>query len=103
MEKIAKIICAVIVGGAFVMSPLYCCSDESASDAAELVKEAKEYIQQGEKEKAVATLDAAFEAADSSGDYGSLMEIGDLYVAIDTSLDEKAMKAWTAAGRWKCQ
>jgi hypothetical protein len=103
MKKIAVIItCVVTLSAVCFGIPLHCFSEEEKeSDVAKLMKEAKAYIQEGNKEKAVLTLDTAFVSADSAGDYNALMEIGDLYIAIDKSLNEKAMKAWQAAGRCK--
>jgi len=102
MKKIMIITCVLALSTACVGIPL-CSSEENTKTAAELIKEAKTYIQEGNKEKAIATLDTAFELANKTGGYEELMEIGDLYIAIDTSLSEKAMKAWTAAGCWKCR
>jgi len=100
MKPLTKIIYLAIFGALILSIPLYCLSQKNAN---ELLKEAKDYIKQGDKEKAVLTLDLAFKAADSAGDVGALMEIGDLYISIDKSLGDKAMKAWTQAGRWKCK
>jgi tetratricopeptide (TPR) repeat protein len=75
----------------------------SQKNATELIKEAKDYISQGDKEKAISALDLAFKTANSAGDVAALMEIGDLYISIDKSLEDKAMKAWSQAGRWKCK
>ncbi len=101
MGKIARIICVIMLGIVFAGQPFYIA--EAAADAAKLIQEAKTYIQQNEREKAISALDAAFKLADSSGDVEALMEIGDLYVKIDPSLKDRAMKAWTSAGRWKCR
>lgn len=98
MRTFTKIIYITIFGALIVSIPFYCLSQKNAN---ELIKEAKDYIKQGDKEKAVSTLDLAFEAADSAGDVGALMEIGDLYISVDKSLRDKAMRAWTQAGRWK--
>ena len=103
MKNIAKIISAVLLSIVLIGISLYCFAEEGTKDATELIKEAKIYIQQGDKEKAILTLDAVFELANTAGDYNLLMEIGDLYVGIDSSLKEKAMEAWIAAGRWKCR
>lgn len=100
MRTFAKVISAVIFGALIISVPLYCLSQKNC---AELIAEAKGYIEQGDKEKAVQTLDLAFAAADSAGDCGALMEIGDLYISVDKSLEDKAMRAWTQAGRWKCK
>ncbi|MDP3789912.1 MAG: hypothetical protein Q8R48_05875 [Candidatus Omnitrophota bacterium] len=100
MRTFTKIISIAIFGALIVSIPLYCLSQKNS---AELINEAKDYIKQGNKEKAVEALDRAFEAADSAGDISSLMEIGDLYISIDKSLEDKAMKAWTQAGRWRCK
>ena len=102
MGRITKIVFVVILSAAFVGIPLYCFSGETG-DPAKLIKEANTYIQAGNKEKAISTLDAAFAAAYSARDYDALMEIGDLYIGIDKSLKDEAMRAWTAAGRSKCQ
>jgi hypothetical protein len=101
MKKTVKILYAVTVVAIFVMSQVCCFAEEES--ATDLIEKAKIYIREGNKEKAVTTLDAAFEVANSSGDSSTLMQIGDLYIAVDTSLNEKAMKAWTAAGQWKCR
>ena len=98
--KITKIISAMLLSVLFITIPLYCFAEE-ASEATKLIKEAKTYIQEGNKEKAISILDVAFESADSIGDCSALMEIGDLYISIDTALNDKAMKAWLAAGRWR--
>lgn len=100
MRMIARIAYVIALSIFFIGIPLYCSSGE-ISDAAGLIKEAKTCIKEGDKEKAVSTLDAAFESADSAGDHNALMQIGDLYISIDKALDEKAMKAWLAAGRWR--
>ena len=99
-RKIRRIAFVAILSVVLIGISLYS-SSEGAGGAAKLIKEAKTCIQEGNKEKAVSTLDAAFESADSAGDCSALMDIGDLYIKIDTSLNEKAMKAWLAAGRWK--
>ncbi len=100
MKTFTKII-SIAIFSAFVVSiPFYCLSQKNS---AELVNEAKDYIKQGNKEKAVEALDLAFETANSAGDISSLMEIGDLYISIDKSLEDKAMKAWCQAGRWRCK
>ncbi len=101
MGKIARIVCVIILGIVFINQPFYIV--EAATGAAELIQKAKTYIQQNDREKAISTLDAAFKLADSAGDVEALMEIGDLYVKIDPSLKDRAMKAWTSAGRWKCR
>lgn len=100
MKTVAKIVCIFIFGMLLLSISFYCLSQKNAG---ELIKEAKGYIKQGDKEKAVSTLDLAFNAADSAGDVGALMEIGDLYISTDRSLKDKAMNAWTQAGRWKCK
>ncbi len=100
MNRFTRVILAVLLGITFVGS---CFSEQGAGSATALIKEAKISIKQGEKEKAISTLDVAFELANSADDYESLMEIGDLYIGVDSSLDEKAMAAWTAAGRSKCR
>ena len=100
MKRLTRVILVVLVGIAFAGS---CFSGQGVGGATALIKEAKISIKQGEKEKAISTLNAAFESANSTGDYESLMEIGDLYIGVDLSLNEKAMRAWTAAGHWKCQ
>ncbi|MFH0839866.1 MAG: hypothetical protein V1883_02480 [Candidatus Omnitrophota bacterium] len=100
MRTLVKVI-SVLVFGAFLLAiPLYSLSQKNAGD---LINKAKGYINQGDKEKAVLVLDDAFQAADSAGDCSALMEIGDLYISIDKSLRDKAMKAWTQAGHWRCQ
>ncbi len=101
MGKIVGIVCMIMLGIVFIGQPLY--TAEAATGAAELIQKAKTYIEQNDKEKAILALDAAFQSADSCGDVEALMEIGDLYVKIDPSLKDKAMKAWTSAGRWKCR
>lgn len=101
MKRTAKIIFAIMLGMVFIISS-YSFSEDTGN-AVKLMKEAKAYIEKGNGEKAISTLDAAFKSANSAGDYESLMEIGDLYIGVDSSLDEKAMRAWTAAGHWKCQ
>ncbi len=102
MGKILKVTAAVLLSIAFVGISLSCFS-EDVEDMPELIAEAKACIQKGDGEKAVSVLDAAFELADSAGDHAALMEIGDLYINADPSLDDRAMKAWTAAGRSKCR
>ena len=97
MGRIARVLFIAILSAAFIGIPLYCFSQ----GAGELINGAKTYIGSGDKEKAVSALDAAFKSANSAGDHEALMEIGDLYVSIDPSLKEKAMKAWLAAGRCK--
>ena len=74
-----------------------------AEDAAVLIKMAETLIGENNDEEALSTLDAAFEAANSAGDYEALMKIGDLYLSVDKSYGDKAMKAWTEAGKWKCR
>jgi len=103
MKKMAKIISTALLSAAFIGISLYCISEETADSPAELIKEAEIYIERGDIEKAVLILDDAFESANSTGDHESLMAIGDLYITADSSLNGKAMKAWTAAGRWKCR
>lgn len=103
MKKIARAISAILLSIAFFGVSLNCLAEEGTDDAAELIREAKIHIEQGDKEKAILNLDAAFESANSAGDYELLMEIGDLYIAVDLSLDDEAMEAWTSAGRWKCR
>lgn len=100
MKTFTKIISIAIFSALVLTIPFYCLSQKNS---AELIKEARDYIKQGNKEKAVETLDLAFKSADSAGDVSSLMEIGDLYISIDKSLEDKAMKAWCQAGRWRCK
>lgn len=100
MKTLTKIISIVLFGALIISIPLYCLSQKNS---AELINEAKDYIKQSNKEKAVQALDLAFKTADSAGDIDSLMEIGDLYISVDKSLREKAMNAWTQAGRWTCK
>ena len=94
--KIANLVMLIIL---CVGITLYCFSQEN--DISKLINESKDYIEKGDKENAVKALDTAFEKADAACDYNALIEIGDLYIAIDKSLNEKAMKAWQAAGRSK--
>lgn len=98
MRRITDAVFTVLLSAALIGN---CFAAESSARAVKLIKAARMYIEQGEKEKAVATLDTAFLLADSAGDHNSLMEIGDLYIAADPSQKEKALKAWTAAGHWK--
>lgn len=100
MKIFTRIIYIAIFGALILSIPFYCLSQKNAN---ELIAEAKNCIKQGDKEKAVSALDLAFKTADSAGDVCALMEIGDLYISIDKSLQDKAMKAWTQAGRWKCK
>ncbi len=100
MKILVKAVSVLAFGVLLVGIPLYSLSQKNAG---ELIKEAKDYISQGDRERAVSVLDDAFKAADSAGDVGALMEIGDLYISIDKSLEDKAMKAWCQAGRWKCR
>src|SRR3990167_5190326 len=100
MRILVKVVSVLAFGALLVGIPLYSLSQKNAG---EFIKEAKDYISQGNNEKAVSVLDDAFKAADSAGDVGALMEIGDLYISIDKSLEDKAMNAWTQAGRWKCK
>ena len=97
MRKMTGIALVIIAAAAFMASGI------EGKDAAALIKEAKIYIQNGNHEKAVEALDAAFGMANQAGDCDALMEIGDTYLSVDSSLKEKAMQAWTAAGRWKCK
>ena len=106
MKEIARIIYVLILVATCIGIPLYCLAEEEPADAnpediAKLIEEAKGYIEEGNKEGAILTLDLAFDLADSIGDYEALMEIGDLYLAVDKSLDGKAMEAWRTAGRCK--
>ena len=95
MNRIVRIIAAALLGVMFMGNCF------AAEDAAAFIDKAELAILEGNKEKAVEALDAAFESADAAGDYDTLMEIGDLYVSVDPSLKEKAMRSWTTAGRWK--
>lgn len=98
-----------VLSTACITYPVYCLAQEmpvetadvSPEDVSELIEEAKGYIEEGDKEGAIVTLDLARDLAESLGIYDMLMEIGDLYVRIDTSLREKAIEAWNAAGRCK--
>lgn len=106
MKEIARIIYVLILVATFIGIPLYCLAEEKSSgsvpeDVAKLIEEAKGYIEEGNKEGAILTLDLAFDLANSIGDHEKLMEIGDLYIAVDKSLEEKAMNAWMVAGHWK--
>ena len=100
MGTSVKVISVLALGALLLGIPLYSLSQKNAG---ELIKEAKDCISQGNKEKAALILDDAFKAADSAGDSEALMEIGDLYISIDKSLKDKAMNAWYQAGRWKCK
>ncbi|MEA3305885.1 MAG: hypothetical protein U9R52_03635 [Candidatus Omnitrophota bacterium] len=101
MGRVAGIVCVIILGIVFTGRP--CHIAEAAADALKFIEETKTHIQQNDREKAISALDAAFQSANSNGNVKALMEIGDLYVKIDPSLKDKAMKAWTSAGRWKCR
>jgi len=99
MKKSISVIIAVCLAAAFSGYSLAA----EAGGAAELIRQSKLYIEEGSKEAALARLDAAFAAANSSGDSDALMEIGDLYLKVDSGLKDKALEAWTAAGRMKCR
>ena len=106
MNKIAGLTCVLIMSVFCIGIPVYCSAQEGPIDAnpediAKLIEEAKGYIEEGNKKGAILSLDLAFDLADSMGDYEALMEIGDLCLAVDKSLKEKAMAAWMAAGRCK--
>lgn len=106
MKEIMRVIYVLIFVTAFIGMPIYSPAEEghahaSIEDVAKLIEEAKGYIEEGNNEGAVLTLDLAFDLADSICDHDALMEIGDLYLAADKSLEEKAMEAWRAAGRCK--
>ena len=98
MKKITCIILAALLSIAFIAD---CFAQEGVYYIDELIKKANAYVKEGNKEKAVPLLDAAFKLADVAGDYEALMEIGDLYIAADPTLREKALNAWTAAGTSK--
>jgi len=106
---IRRIVFLLVLGAVCVTYPLYCLAEEvpvetvdaSPEDVTDLIKEAKGYIEKGDREGAIITLDLAYDLAKSLGIYDMLMEIGDLYVRVDTSLREKAIGAWNAAGRCK--
>jgi hypothetical protein len=100
-KYIARIMLLIMVGAIFI-NPSSLAEGQS-SDVVKLIKEVEGYIEASNKEDAINTLNIAFDLANSLGDGESLMEIGDLYITIDKSLNEKAMKAWMAAGRSKCQ
>ena len=89
---VAVVICTVLFGNCFA---------EESPGASKLIKAAKLFIQDGNTAKAVATLDTAFNLANSAGDYDALMDIGDLYIAADPNMKNKAVEAWNAAGHWK--
>lgn len=101
MKRVAKIAYALIFTIICIGMSSFCLSEDKG--ASTLIEEAKAYAQQGDKEQAIATLDAAFTEADSAGDYEALIKVGDLYISIDKSLSDKAMAAWTAAGRCKAR
>lgn len=98
-----RLISAILLCAALMGFSLYCVAGEGAAEAAALIGRAKLYIEEGERERAVSALDEAFQLAESAGDHGALMKIGDLYISINPSFKDKAMKAWTAAGRLKCR
>lgn len=106
MKQIMRVIYVLILFTACIGMPVYSPAEETPSptsheDVAKLIEEAKGYIKEGNNEGAVLTLDLAFDLADSICDHEALMEIGDLYLVADKSLEEKAMEAWRAAGRCK--
>ena len=101
MRRTIRVIYVLTVALLF-LAPVYCGAEEEIGTA-KMIAQVKEFIEAGDSEQALSTLDAAYAAANSAGDYDALMEIGDLYIAIDPSLGGKAMDAWTAAGRAKCR
>ena len=98
--RIPYILMAVSI--AFLAAAIYCEAEKPGS-AGELINQAKLSIEKGNKEKALLKLGEAFDSANSEGNPAALMQIGDLYISIDPSLKDKAMDAWTAAGRMKCR
>ena len=109
MKRINRIAILAIISTFFVGMLFFSVGENkafgalAAASAGELIETARLQLDQGDKDAAIATLDAAFQIANSTGDCDSLMTIGDLYVRIDPTLQEKAMQAWTSAGKWKCQ
>ena len=68
-----------------------------------LMFSAKDYITAGNKQLAEKELDQAFKLADQAKNPKALQEIGDLYLKIDMSLQDKAKQAWHRAGYWRSQ
>lgn len=101
MTKSAKLIfVTALLMGCFLSNAF---AQASLEDVTRLIKQAESYIKDGGYEQAESTLDQAFQAAKEAGDYESLMKIGDLYLNVDKSLGDKAMDAWTKAGKLKCR
>ncbi|MBL7071456.1 MAG: hypothetical protein ISS26_04725 [Candidatus Omnitrophica bacterium] len=106
---IKRMISLSVLSLACIIYPLSCLAQEvpvdtvdaSPEDVTKLIEEAKGYVEEGDKEGAIMTLDLAYNLASSLDDYDMLMEIGDLYIRVDTSFKDKAMEAWTEAGRCK--
>lgn len=106
MVKFAKSMCAVLLILFYIGIPLCCQAQEGPVDVgpeelAVLMKDARQQVEKGDRVAVEMALDLAFDMANTIGDYETLMEIGDLYLRVDKSLKDKAMAAWTAAGRCK--
>ncbi len=96
---ISAVVCTVCIGGFF-----YVYAQDNPPDAVEiLIKDAKEYLNEDNVEKSIEMLDSAFKLAEEKGNHEALMEIGDLYITVDPTLHDKALEAWTAAGRVQCR
>ena len=75
----------------------------SLTSYSRLIFSAKDYIASGNKKLAEEELDQALGLADQAKDSQALQEIGDLYLKIDLSLQNKAENAWHRAGYWRSQ
>ncbi len=104
MKRAAAIMCLIgicALGLSFMHAPEGAFAE--TEDVQRLVHLAKQHIVGGDKEAAIAALDEAYTQARELKDYDALMEIGDLYISLDPALNEKAMDAWTEAGRTRLE
>ena len=101
MKRAVNSIFIISISAVYLLGASLAQGEPESSDS--LIAKAEVYIKDGSYEQAESSLDQAFQAAKDEEDHESLMKIGDLYLSIDKSLGEKAMNAWTEAGKMKCR